>query len=93
MRKRLAFARLLLQDPQIVLLDEPYGQLDRAGFSFVDELVQQLIAEGRTLVMSTHLLDRAAGMLRSGLILNGGRMAWVGAAAELPAAYAENSAA
>jgi heme exporter protein A len=91
MRKRLAFARLLLQDPQIVLLDEPYGQLDPAGFSFVDELVQQFIAEGRTLVMSTHLLERACGLLRAGLILHGGRMVWVGAAAELPAAYVEST--
>ncbi len=91
MRKRLAFARLLLQDPSIVLLDEPYGQLDPAGFQFVDGLVEQFVSEGRTLVLSTHLLQRAAPLLRSGLILHAGRMTWVGAAADLPAAFAEAS--
>lgn len=88
MRKRLAFARLILQDPKIILLDEPYGQLDPEGFAFVDELVKQLQAEGRTLVLSTHLLERASSSLDSGLILSGGRMAWVGSAVELPEAFA-----
>lgn len=92
MRKRLAFARLLLQDPQVILLDEPYGQLDPEGFAFVDELVAQLLGEGRTLVLSTHLLDRASSMLHSGLILSAGRMAWVGRAADLPAAFATKTA-
>jgi heme exporter protein A len=89
MRKRLAFARLLLQDPKIVLLDEPYGQLDPSGFAFVDDLIEQFIAEGRTLVLSTHLLERASPLLRSGLILAAGRMAWVGAADDLPQAFSE----
>jgi len=88
MRKRLAFARMLLQDPQIILLDEPYGQLDPEGFAFVDKLVKQLQDEGRTLVLSTHLLERASSSLDSGLILSAGRMAWVGSAAELPTAFA-----
>jgi heme exporter protein A len=88
MRKRLAFARLLLQDPQIILLDEPYGQLDPEGFAFVDNLVAQLLEEGRTLVLSTHLLERASSMLHSGLILSAGRMTWVGAAKDLPTAFA-----
>ena len=88
MRKRLAFARLLLQDPQIILLDEPYGQLDPEGFVFVDNLVAQLLEEGRTLVLSTHLLERASSMLDSGLLLCAGRMAWVGPAKDLPTAFA-----
>ncbi|MBJ94128.1 MAG: heme ABC exporter ATP-binding protein CcmA [Rickettsiales bacterium] len=91
MRKRLAFARILLQDPQIVLLDEPYGQLDPSGFGFVDKLVEELRRQGKTLVLSTHLLDRAAPTLDSGLILKGGRMAWVGPARDLPAAYAHET--
>jgi heme exporter protein A len=88
MRKRLAFARILLQEPRVILLDEPYGQLDPEGFNFVDELIHQLQREGRTLVLSTHLLERASSSLNSGLILSAGRMAWVGSAADLPAAFA-----
>jgi heme exporter protein A len=91
MRKRLAFARLLLQDPQIVLLDEPYGQLDPAGFELVDELIRRLQDEGRTLILSTHLVERGAALLQSGMVLVDGRVGWVGPAEELPAAMARLS--
>jgi heme exporter protein A len=89
MRKRLSFARLLLQDPEIILLDEPYGQLDVAGVEFVDRLIAEFIAAGKTLVMSTHQVERGARLLKSGLVLASGRMDWVGSAADAPAALAE----
>ncbi|MEE2828310.1 MAG: ABC transporter ATP-binding protein [Myxococcota bacterium] len=90
MRKRLSFARLLLQDPDIVLLDEPYGQLDPRGVRFVDGLVNELLATDKTLVMSTHHVDRAAAMLAQGLVLASGRMHWVGPAKDVPEALAES---
>lgn len=86
MRKRLSFARLLLQEPAIVLIDEPYGQLDPSGFAFVDALLAELRDSGRTLVVADHVIERSSTVMRSGLILSGGRMAWVGPAADLPAA-------
>lgn len=89
MRKRLSFARLLLQDPDIVLLDEPYGQLDVAGVEFVDGLIQDLIGSGKTLVMSTHQVQRGARLLKEGLVLMAGRPHWVGPATEAPAALAQ----
>jgi heme exporter protein A len=89
MRKRLSFARLLLQDPEIVLLDEPYGQLDVKGVSFVDDLIGELIASQKTLVMSTHQVERGAALLKNGLVLSSGRMSWVGPASDAPAALAE----
>jgi len=89
MRKRLSFARLLLQDPSIVLLDEPYGQLDVAGMEFVDGLIDELLTTGKTLVMSTHQVQRGAEILKNGLVLASGRMEWVGPASEAPDALAE----
>jgi heme exporter protein A len=89
MRKRLAFAKVLLQDAPLVLLDEPYGQLDPAGFGFVDRLVEELLGQDRAVVMVTHIIDRAAGLLQSGVVLDGGRMAWVGDARDLPVAFEE----
>ena len=86
MRKRLAFARMLLQDPALILLDEPYGQLDPSGFAFVDRLVGELVDEGISLVISTHLVERMAPLLKSGLVLEGGAMKWVGRSADTPAA-------
>lgn len=83
MRKRLAFGRVLLQEPAVALLDEPWGQLDPAGFRFVDELLGELTAKGVAVIVATHLVERAGQLLDHGLLLSGGRPQWVGPAAEL----------
>ena len=74
MRKSLSFARVLLQDPRIVLLDEPYGQLDPEGFVLVDEVVRQLKAKGTTVLMATHQVERGKGLADDMLCLDGGRV-------------------
>jgi heme exporter protein A len=84
MRKRLCFARLLLQEPSVALLDEPFGQLDPQGFRFVDELVPALKASGVTVVLASHQLERGARLCDEGLVLEGGRVAWAGTSSELP---------
>lgn len=91
MRKRLAFARILLQAPDVVLLDEPWGQLDPAGFRFVDELLGEFCADGRAVIVATHLVERAGRLLDHGLLLDGGSPAWVGAARDLPQAMSEEA--
>jgi len=83
MRKRLAFGRILLQEPAVVLLDEPWGQLDPAGFRFVDGLLRELTDQGVAVIVATHLVERAGGLLEHGLLLSGGRPTWVGAASDL----------
>ncbi|HEV7920890.1 MAG TPA: ABC transporter ATP-binding protein [Thermoanaerobaculia bacterium] len=57
MRKRLSFARVLAQNASIVLLDEPYGQLDPEGFRLVDEVVEELRGKA-TIIMATHQVER-----------------------------------
>jgi heme ABC exporter ATP-binding subunit CcmA len=84
MRKRLALARTLLQDAGVVLLDEPYGELDPPGFRMVDRLLGTLRARGSTVLMATHLLDRGAALCDEGLVLEGGRLRWQGRARDLP---------
>jgi heme exporter protein A len=84
MRKRLALARVLLQDAPVVLLDEPYGELDPPGFRLVDALLARLRGQGRTVLMATHLLERGAELCDQALVLEAGRVAWTGAARELP---------
>jgi heme exporter protein A len=84
MRKRLALARVLMQDAHVVLLDEPYGQLDPPGFRLVDRFFARLRERGKTVLMATHLLERGADLCDEGLVLEGGRVAWTGTAADLP---------
>jgi heme exporter protein A len=84
MRKRLALARTLLQEGGLVLLDEPYGELDPPGFRLVDRLLSTIRARGSTVLMATHLLDRGAALCDEGIVLEGGRLRWHGAAKDLP---------
>jgi len=84
MRKRLSFARVLLQEPRVALLDEPYGQLDPEGFDLVDDVVRELKSGGTTVIFATHQLERAAASADDALLLEAGRVAWRGKAAEVP---------
>ena len=83
MKKRLSFARVLLKRPSVVLLDEPWGQLDPAGFRFVDELLAELTGGGAAVLVATHLVARAGELLDHGLLLSGGTPRWVGPARDL----------
>ncbi len=57
MRQRLGVAACLLADPQLLLLDEPMNGLDPAGMSERRDMILSMVAEGRTVVLSSHLLD------------------------------------
>jgi heme exporter protein A len=74
MRKRLSFARVLLQKPEVVFLDEPYGQLDPDGFRLVDAVVQELKARGATVLIATHQVERVGGYADGSIMLEGGRV-------------------
>src|SRR5437588_805372 len=57
MRRRLGVARCLLADPELLILDEPMNGLDPAGMKEFRLMIRGLVAEGRTVVLSSHLLD------------------------------------
>jgi ABC-2 type transport system ATP-binding protein len=57
MRQRLGVAACLIGDPQLLILDEPMNGLDPAGMQDMRDMIISLVAEGRTVVLSSHLLD------------------------------------
>src|SRR5579862_6142607 len=57
MRQRLGVAACLIADPQLLILDEPMNGLDPAGMHEMRDMILSLVAEGRTVVLSSHLLD------------------------------------
>lgn len=74
MKKRLGLARLMLVDPELWLLDEPYAALDDAGKLLVDDVVGQARERGRTLLMASHESDRDALQPDAVLQLHDGRL-------------------
>jgi len=82
MRKRLAFARVLLQDPRVAMLDEPYGALDPPGFALVEAVVRELKSRGTTVLLATHQWQRVADIADKALVLEEGRVEWFGEAGE-----------
>jgi len=62
MQQRLAIGRAVLHDPQVMLLDEPYTGLDQDASAMLDGLLRQVAAGGRTVVMTSHDLPRAADL-------------------------------
>jgi heme exporter protein A len=72
MLQRLSIARALLHNPDILLLDEPYTGLDQDASAVLDGLLQVAHAEGRTILMTTHDLNRAATLPTRIIILSRG---------------------
>ena len=85
MRQRLGIARCLLSDPEVLILDEPTNGLDPGGIQEFRGLVRGWIAEGRTLVLSSHLLDEVEKICDHVAIVDRGRIVAQGSLAELSA--------
>jgi ABC-type multidrug transport system ATPase subunit len=74
MRQRLALERTLLHKPTLVLLDEPFTGLDDAAVSKVSGRLKQLASEGTIVVLATHDLDLADGLVTRVAIVRGGKL-------------------
>jgi heme exporter protein A len=74
MRQRLALERALLHDPRLVLLDEPFTGLDDRAVSLVSERLRQLAAAGAIVVLATHDLDLADGLVTRVALVRDGRL-------------------
>ena len=74
MRQRLALAGALLGDPAVLILDEPLNGLDPDGILWVRSLVHELAAEGRTVLLSSHLLTEVAASVDDIVVLANGRV-------------------
>lgn len=83
MRQRLGVAACLLGDPQLLILDEPMNGLDPAGMHEMRDMILSLVAEGRTVVLSSHLLDEVERTCDAVAIVDQGRVIRQGPIAQL----------
>ena len=85
MRQRLGIARCLLADPELLVLDEPLNGLDPAGIEEFRELIGSFVAEGRMIVISSHLLAEVERTCDAIAIVDHGRVVVQGSLDELRA--------
>jgi lipooligosaccharide transport system ATP-binding protein len=83
LRRRLVLARALLNDPSIIVLDEPTRGLDRESRSGYIERLRQLKAAGATLILATHDLEKAGALCDRAALMDGGRIRAAGTLAEV----------
>lgn len=78
MRQRLAVARAFLHSPSILILDEPFTALDDRAIAVLQGLLEKALADGRTVIMSTHQLREALQLATNVALLNRGKLAYHG---------------
>jgi ABC-2 type transport system ATP-binding protein len=83
MRQRLGVAACLIGDPELLILDEPMNGLDPAGMAEMRDMIVSLVAEGRTVVLSSHLLDEVERTCDAVAIVDRGKVIRQGPISEL----------
>jgi heme exporter protein A len=78
MRQRLAVARAFLHEPSVLLLDEPFTALDDRAIAVLQRLLREGLAQGKTVIMSTHQLREALELASHVALLNRGHLAFDG---------------
>jgi ABC-type multidrug transport system ATPase subunit len=91
MRQRVALAKALLYDPEILILDEPMTGLDIIARSAMFDLVSSLKRSGRTIILATHVPDEAERLCDQFLIINRGQLVQEGTADTLMKATAASN--
>ena len=74
MKQRLSIGRALLHDPPVLLLDEPYTGLDRQAARMLDQILQQVGFDSRTVLLTTHNVERGLGLVQRAALLARGQI-------------------
>ena len=78
MKQRLAIASALLNDPEILILDEPTNGLDPQGIHQIRDIIKQIAAKGTTILLASHLLDEVEKVCTHVLVLRKGEILYTG---------------
>ncbi len=89
MKRRLTLARALINDPDLVFLDEPTTGLDPQARHVIWDRLKQLLAKGKTILLTTHFMDEAERLCARLSIIDNGRIISTGAPRDLIARHIE----
>jgi len=78
MKQRLAIASALLNDPTVLILDEPTNGLDPMGIAEIRELIKKIAASGKTIILASHLLDEVQKVCTHFAVLKKGNLVYTG---------------
>lgn len=78
MKQRLAIASAILNDPEVLILDEPTNGLDPSGIIEIREMIMELAKQGKTILLASHLLDEVQKVCTHTLILKSGKLLYDG---------------
>lgn len=87
MKQRLAIASALLNDPEILILDEPTNGLDPQGIHQIREIIKKIASEGTTILLASHLLDEVEKVCSHVVILRKGKKLYSGRVDGMLATY------
>lgn len=83
MKQRLSIAAALLADPPVLILDEPTNGLDPQGIAEIRNLIREIAAEGKTILLASHLLDEVQKVCSHFCVLRFGKKLHEGAVSEI----------
>jgi ABC-2 type transport system ATP-binding protein len=83
MKQRLAIASALLNDPEILILDEPTNGLDPQGIRKIRDIIQHIASQGTTILLASHLLDEVEKVCTHVIVLRQGKMLYCGPVEEM----------
>ncbi len=87
MKQRLAIASALLNDPEILILDEPTNGLDPQGIHQIREIIKKIASEGMTILLASHLLDEVEKVCSHVIVIRKGEKLYAGPVDELNATH------
>lgn len=87
MKQRLAIAAAMLNDPHVLILDEPTNGLDPQGIIQIREIIREIASRGTTIILASHLLDEVEKVCSHVVILEKGKTLYSGSVDEMTASF------
>jgi ABC-2 type transport system ATP-binding protein len=91
MQQKAQFAATIIHDPDLIVIDEPFSGLDPVNTLLIKELIFEMRQQGKTIIMSTHMMHQVEAMAGRMLMINKGRKVLYGPVEEIRQQYADHA--